>query len=260
MDEMSSTTKEWERGAIAAKWLEFELAPMLDKIDLNVETARIANDAIEAHKSRQARARDALQMNSGARILPGRTAQITNRPQRTAFRIDRIYMTPEVARDFVFEDIRVGNRSQFQTAGPVPARAFLDYEPFIAFLPFETLQTAMDLVFTVRYVGNDEAGAEFVSIASGPATDTFGNLINREPALSESDMRRIVERMQAAANAALPEQQRLTEQQRTMLQQWQAHLYTADQQPNTRNAIDVDGDDRAAGPHEVVGGEPPGDQ
>jgi hypothetical protein len=189
-DEMASTTKEWERGAIAAKWLEFEIAPMLDKIDLNVETARIANEAVEAYLVKIRHPRDTLQMNSGEpRVLPGQTAQITNRPQRTAFRVDRIFMTPEVARDFVFEDISVGNRSQFQNTGPVPALAFLDDEP--PFLPLETVQTAMDLVFVVRYVGNDEAGAQFMSIASGPAADE-----------------------------RLPSVRRLTEQQEAILERW----------------------------------------
>ena len=108
-----------------------------------------------------------LPMSSGVNILPNTSAQITSRPQNVAFRPERVIIggTPG---DWVVNDIKVGNRSQFSQSGDVPGEVFAN-TTIDAFVSFETVQTAMDFVMLVTFIGASESGAPFFCAVLGTA-------------------------------------------------------------------------------------------
>ncbi len=108
-----------------------------------------------------------LPMSSGTNILPNTSAQITARPQNVAFRPERLIIggTPS---DWIVNDIKVGNRSQFSQSGDVPGEMFAA-TTIDSFVSFETVQTAMDFVVLVTFVGTSESGAPFVCGVLGTA-------------------------------------------------------------------------------------------
>jgi len=108
-----------------------------------------------------------LPMSSGVNILPNTSAQITSRPQNVAFRPERLIIggTPG---DWIINDIKVGNRSQFSQSGDVPGEMFAA-TTIDSFVSFETVQTAMDFVVLVTFVGASESGAPFVCGVLGTA-------------------------------------------------------------------------------------------
>lgn len=173
---MNDRTTDYERGAVAARWLEFEVAPLLESIELENELARVEMTAIAAHGSK--RGRMMLPIGSDIMIPPGQSAQFTARPQAMAFLPERILISPTIAPHFHIDDIRVGNRSQFLTYGGCDAMAFAsDRAPADDLrLQFETCQTAMDLVFVVRYTGNNPDGISFRALILGitPESRTMG--------------------------------------------------------------------------------------
>ena len=101
--------------------------------------------------------REILPMSTGGTKVPfGVSAQITSRPQRVAFRPERVMIsnggTTGGAADWIVNDISIGNRSQFAQSGQVPGDMFA-INAVDSFISFETAQTAMDIVMTVTYVG-----------------------------------------------------------------------------------------------------------
>jgi hypothetical protein len=108
-----------------------------------------------------------LPMSSGVNILPNTSAQITSRPQNVAFRPERVIIggTPG---DWIVNDIKVGNRSQFSQSGDVPGEVFAN-TTIDAFVSFETVQTAMDFVMLVTFIGASESGAPFFCAVLGTA-------------------------------------------------------------------------------------------
>ena len=108
-----------------------------------------------------------LPMSSGVNILPNTSAQITSRPQNVAFRPERLIIggTPG---DWIVNDIKVGNRSQFSQSGDVPGEMFAA-TTIDSFVSFETVQTAMDFVVLVTFVGASEGGSPFVCGVLGTA-------------------------------------------------------------------------------------------
>jgi hypothetical protein len=108
-----------------------------------------------------------LPMSSGTNILPNTSAQITARPQNVAFRPERLIIGGTPA-DWIVNDIKVGNRSQFSQSGDVPGEMFAA-TTIDSFVSFETVQTAMDFVVLVTFVGSSESGAPFVCGVLGTA-------------------------------------------------------------------------------------------
>src|SRR5207244_9159259 len=72
--------------------------------------------------------RDILPMSTGVPILPTQSAQITGRPQTLVFKIGRFVIsnggTAGGAADWIVNDIKIGNRSQFVQSGDVPCDLF----------------------------------------------------------------------------------------------------------------------------------------
>ena len=116
--------------------------------------------------------REILPMSTGVAILTGQSAQITARPQRVAFRPERVFIsasgTAGGAADWIINDIKIGNRSQFSQSGDVPGDMFAN-NAIDSFISFETAQTAMDVVLVVTYVGTNSSGAAFYGAVIGTA-------------------------------------------------------------------------------------------
>jgi hypothetical protein len=116
--------------------------------------------------------REILPMSTGVAILPTQSAQITARPQRVAFRPERVFIsaagTDGGAADWIVNDIKIGNRSQFSQSGDIPGDMFAT-NAIDGFVSFETAQTAMDVVMVVTYIGTNESGVAFYGSIIGTA-------------------------------------------------------------------------------------------
>ena len=126
---------------------------------------------VEAPPPTQAN-RDILPMSTGVPILPTQSAQITGRPQVLAYRCGRFLIsnagTAGGAADWIVNDIKIGNRSQFVQSGDVPGDLFA-VNAIDTFVRFETAQTAMDVVVVVTYIGLNESGCPFFGAMIGTA-------------------------------------------------------------------------------------------
>jgi hypothetical protein len=116
--------------------------------------------------------RDILPMSTGVPILPTQSAQITGRPQTLVFKIGRFMIsnagTAGGAADWIVNDIKIGNRSQFVQSGDVPGDLFAT-NAIDTFVRFEAAQTAMDVVVVVTYIGLNESGCPFFGAMVGTA-------------------------------------------------------------------------------------------
>jgi hypothetical protein len=129
------------------------------------------NALIDAPQPQRA-GREVLPMSTGVAILPTQSAQITARPQRVAFRPERVFIsaagTTGGAADWIVNDIKIGNRSQFSQSGDIPGDMFAT-GAIDSFVSFETAQTAMDVVMVVTYIGSNESGVPFYASIVGTA-------------------------------------------------------------------------------------------
>jgi hypothetical protein len=116
--------------------------------------------------------RDILPMSTGVPILPTQSAQITGRPQTLVFKIGRFVIsnagTAGGAADWIVNDIKIGNRSQFVQSGDVPGDLFAT-NAIDTFVRFDAAQTAMDVVVVVTYIGLNESGCPFFGAMVGTA-------------------------------------------------------------------------------------------
>ena len=116
--------------------------------------------------------RDILPMSTGVPILPTQSAQITGRPQTLVFKIGRFVVsnagTAGGSADWIVNDIKIGNVSQFVQSGDVPGDMFATnaIDTFVRFAP---AQTAMDVVVVVTYIGLNESGCPFFGAMVGTA-------------------------------------------------------------------------------------------
>lgn len=97
-----------------------------------------------------------------------RATRVIARPQYVAFRPEQIRITSAHPERFVIADILIGNRPQLLSAGELPGDA-LSSAAFDNMLHFDTCQTAMDIEFRVRYIGNDPEGEVFEAKVTGTA-------------------------------------------------------------------------------------------
>ena len=111
-----------------------------------------------------------LPLSSGILIGPGQSAQIIARAHVSGFRCERFVIssagTPGGAADWVVNDLRIGNRSQFSQSGDVPGDMFAT-AAIDAFVSFDTVRAEMDVVAVVTYVGPVESGVPFFASMIG---------------------------------------------------------------------------------------------
>jgi hypothetical protein len=167
----------------------FELPPEALGALIEIHAKKLAESEIPKPESRTSR--QVLPLSTGSsRITPGQSAQITARPQFCAFRPERLfvsdastpyngswwkrlwpwYKAPQAkgAADWIINDIRIGNRSQFAQSGDIPADMFRS-SSIDSFVSFETAQIAMDVVLVVTYVGANPEGEVFYASMIGTA-------------------------------------------------------------------------------------------
>jgi hypothetical protein len=107
--------------------------------------------------------RQGLPMNSGTFAFGYLdTALITSRPQRQAFRPERVFISPPIAgpqigpvgaQSWFVNDITIGNKSQLVQSGGLPGDMFAN-ESIDSFVTFETAQTAMDVTMSITLIQN----------------------------------------------------------------------------------------------------------
>ena len=119
--------------------------------------------------------RQVLPMNTGTTSVPqSLTANITSRPQRVAFRPERVFVSAAdiggsgSAANWIVNDITIGNRSQFAQSGALPGDMFSNVA-IDSFVTFETAQTAMDVTMIVTYQGATYGGTPFYGSIIGTA-------------------------------------------------------------------------------------------
>ena len=83
-------------------------------------------------------------------IAAGASATVTQRPQ-VLFRPQRVVVPSAVAPNFTITDIKVGNKSQLVSSGPVPAEAFAQTS-FGVQMKMDTCQVSMDLIIEVTNI------------------------------------------------------------------------------------------------------------
>jgi hypothetical protein len=124
--------------------------------------------ALVGHEKKSATpGRVILPLSSGSIILPNTSVQVTARPQNVAFRPERIVIGGTPA-DWIVNDIKIGNRSQFSQSGDIPGELFAA-TAVDSFVSFETVQVAMDFSILLTYVGKEQGGTSFVCAALGTA-------------------------------------------------------------------------------------------
>jgi hypothetical protein len=112
--------------------------------------------------------RQTLPMNTGGSVVTTTVAAlITSRPQRQAFRPERVFVSNASsptstlgaggAADWLLNDISIGNRSQYVQAGSLPGDIFQS-TAIDSYVTFETAQTAMDVTMSVTYNGTGTTG------------------------------------------------------------------------------------------------------
>lgn len=102
------------------------------------------------------------------KVKPGKPYEIITRPQTVAYRVEGIEIEGDASR-WIVDDIRVGNRSQLPvrpSPNGMPGELFAK-GALCSNIVLETCQTAMDIVFVVRYVGPERDGEEFKATAIG---------------------------------------------------------------------------------------------
>ena len=123
--------------------------------------------------------RQGLPMNTGGQKVPyNSTAIITSRPQRVAFRPERIFVSPPIggtaglgSAGWFINDITIGNRSQLVQAGGLPGDMFQNTS-IDSFVTFETAQTSMDVVISTTLIDTnfiETTGAVFYGGIIGTA-------------------------------------------------------------------------------------------
>jgi hypothetical protein len=113
-------------------------------------------------------------VTSGQSIQPTQSAQITMRPQRDEFTCERIIIanagTPGGAADWIVNDIRINNRSQFVGSGDIPGDLFA-VNAIDSFVSFEKAMPSTDIVVIVTYIGINEPGCPFNASMVGSAAN-----------------------------------------------------------------------------------------
>jgi sulfite reductase beta subunit-like hemoprotein len=149
---------EHRRAKKAAEHLEFEIAPLVGTLDVDEIALMIANKAINAYEKERGITRSYLTLATDPRfrIEHGELFYLTARPQAIAMKPERIAIPDAFADQFLIHNIHINNRSQLQGHGPIAGGVFAVPQLYKKQLTMETIQTAMDFVLDVEYVGPAE--------------------------------------------------------------------------------------------------------
>lgn len=128
---------------------------------------KLANASVVVKKDPTSSGVEPLGFRSTAAIAAGAQATITTRPQ-TLYRPERLVVPASIAPFFTIDDIKVGNRSQFPSAEPLPAEMFTQQADAVT-LRLDTVNPAIDLILVVTNIsgGAQDFRAGFIGRAVG---------------------------------------------------------------------------------------------
>lgn len=130
---------------------------------------KLANASVVTRKDPTSSGVEPLGFRSppGTPVAAGAQAQITTRPQ-VLYRPERLVVPASIAPFFTIDDIRVGNRSQFPSAEPLPAEMFTQQADAVT-LRLDTVNPAIDLILVVTNISNaaQDFRAGFIGRAVG---------------------------------------------------------------------------------------------
>lgn len=166
--EMQGQAFPWKRNEVAGRWIEHEIAPLLESVMRPLdEYQALAARAIEEYRATVDTAMTPIAIESlGCIALGDSQMMVVRAPFNEACKPVRVVIAPEVAAVFRIDDIKIGNVSQLRAPRGVPASYFAE-APGLRTSPrlaFDTLQVAQDLVFLVTYTGSDPHGAPFSAL------------------------------------------------------------------------------------------------
>lgn len=131
---------------------------------------KVAELLRDEHTNEKVR-RTLIPLGTDVEIVPGQSAQITARPQRGAFRGDRVAIPRAIAERFDICDLKVGNVSTFEVSGDIPAVAFAinveDQAPW-----FDLSDRGSDLTIMMSRAAKEQFGRAW----SMPVTQTAMDL------------------------------------------------------------------------------------
>ncbi len=116
------------------------------------------------------RQRVVLPLTSGVNVLPDPktcTAQITSRAQNGAFRPERIVIGGNPS-DWIVNDIRIRNVTQFVQSGDVPGEMFAS-SAIDCFLRMDAVGRGDEFQIVATYIGDRSDGAPFICGVLGTA-------------------------------------------------------------------------------------------
>lgn len=189
--EISEHSRPWEAGAVALRWMEHEIAPLV----ADIEAQRARSSTIEprscpfcevgeswtpigwtsaisfscGHRATPSNRNEKPQENAVLRVASldmkiTDQAQICVRPQTRAIHPQRFIILANPERWNV-TDLKIGNYSQFTSGGDIPGEAFAissELRIKMAICPL-----SMDITVSVRYVGADPDGELFEGVFYG---------------------------------------------------------------------------------------------
>ncbi len=127
--------------------------------------------------------RNILPMSTGTPILPTQSAQITGPPPALGCKIGRFVIsnagTAGGAADWLVNNIKINDVSQFLKSGDVPGTVFATSAPddegakFVQFTP--TLTRDDNVVIVVTYIGRNELGCPFFGALVWGHPDDFAD-------------------------------------------------------------------------------------
>ena len=126
--------------------------------------------------SKNAMSSEVIPLSTGVAVLPSKSAMITVRAQRRAFRPQRMFVsaagTSGGAADWIVNDIKIAGQSQFAQAGDLPGDMFAT-SSIDSFVKFDVAKPLEDVQVVVTYIGTNPQGAPFYASLVGPRASRF---------------------------------------------------------------------------------------
>ena len=124
------------------------------------------------------------------KIMKGVAVPVTARVQDRAFRPERVIIaasgTKHGSADWLVNDIKVANQSQFCQAGDILGDMF-SATAIDAFVSFDIVQVSMDFTMIVTYIGENPEGAYFNAAVLGSAASDMPMSAMEMPPLSRKE-------------------------------------------------------------------------
>lgn len=118
--------------------------------------------------------RQVLPLSSSALVLPHQSCLIRARVQPDGLALDHLTVssagTEGGAADWIVNDIKINNRSQFVTSGDVPGDMFAT-NAISSFVNFDVAGLGDEVSIVVTYIGTNANGCAFMAAITGMEYD-----------------------------------------------------------------------------------------